>query len=119
MYMKTRVKGNRIRQMVIKHLESKGFEVAIVERTGRFIFPKDMFGLFDLVAIDEIGVSFVQVSTNTPHTHKNFVEFIKKYPHMSGDIFQFVWIDNKGFNIFQYTIDNYEEVGKYVKVNTI
>ena len=83
----SRAKGNRSRLKVISMLEGCGWNVAVVERTGRFIRIKDMFELFDLVAITEYvhyaSPLFVQVATNTPHTHKKFKEFAEKYSHMA------------------------------------
>lgn len=80
MVSRARAKGNRSRRKVIELLESEGYEVAITERTGRFIFPKDMFSLFDLVCIKYAQpIKFVQVSTNKPHPHKAFKAFRNKY----------------------------------------
>ena len=39
-----RAKGNRIRLLVIRKLESDGWLVDIVEKTGRFVKVKDLFG---------------------------------------------------------------------------
>ena len=51
--MNTRAKGNRARRNAIEQLQRDGFEVAIVERTGKFIKDKDAFGIGDLLAISE------------------------------------------------------------------
>ena len=108
--MHTRVKGNIARQKVIKYMEERGFETGIVERTGRFIFPKDLFNIFDLFSCGSFNIFLIQVASNKPHTHKKFIEFIKKHPCLDGDVFQFVWKDRKGFKIFQYHINDYNEV---------
>jgi hypothetical protein len=101
----SRAKGNRARRKSIELLEGCGYKVAIVERTGKFIKIKDMFGLFDLVAIlhpekyrDE--VQFVQVTCNKPHSHKAYKQFSKDYPHI--DVVQHVWMDGGKLKYFDY-----------------
>mgnify|MGYP001562519195 CR=1 FL=1 len=97
--MKTRVKGNRIRRKCIEYLEKTGWLVDVVEKTGKFVKVKDLFGLFDLIAIKEGAVIFIQVTSNTPHNHHKLKEFRKKH---SIFIEQFVWKDRKGFDIYLY-----------------
>ena len=104
-----RIKGNRARRRCIEYLESKGWKVGIVERTGKFIKEKDLFGLFDLVAVKEtMSAMFIQVASNKPHTHKKLSQFKIKFYNQS--IRQYVWIDNKGFNVYVYLSD-----GKWIK----
>ena len=105
----TRAKGNRNRRKTITALEKDGYKVAVVERTGRFIKEKDMFGLFDLLAINEYGqIKFVQVSTNKPHTHKPFKEFRNKYGKTynvfipSHHIEQWCWLDGNKLKKWNY-----------------
>lgn len=102
MVSKARAKGNKNRRKTINQLEEEGFLVAIVERTGRFIFPKDMFGLFDLVAINKSSIIFVQVSTNRPHSHKSYKLFRKEIPDFIR-VEQWCWYDKeKTPKIFKY-----------------
>jgi hypothetical protein len=101
----SRAKGNRNRRKTIEALEKAGWEVAIIERTGRFIFPKDAFGLFDLLAVKYAEMPIlVQVSTNKPHTHKAYKAFRAKHdPHvMHLRIEQWCWLDRKGVKKWQY-----------------
>lgn len=94
----TRAKGNRNRRKIIDLLEKQGYRVAIVERTGRFIKEKDMFGLFDLVAINKYGdIKFVQVATNKPHSHKAFKQFRNDYNQSQSD-----WHEYIPYSIEQY-----------------
>ena len=98
----TRNKGNRARRKAIQTLESDGFTVAVVERTGKFIKDKDAFGVGDLLAIQS-GFSplLVQVTCNKPHTHKAYKEFSKQFfPKVQ--LIQMVWVDGKGFRNFIY-----------------
>jgi hypothetical protein len=106
----SRNKGSRIRRLCINLLEEQGFSVAVVERTGRFIQQKDAFGVGDLLAINKYRDKpvLIQVTTNKPHTHLLYSEFSKNYAHII-DLYQYVWIDRKGFKIYHYL-----KSGKYV-----
>lgn len=95
-----RAKGNRVRRFVIDFLEKQGYIVAIVERTGRFIFPKDMFGLFDLISLKNDDIKFIQVTCNKPHSHKRLQNFSEQYSSIA--IEQWVWVDRKGFDVYSY-----------------
>lgn len=106
-----RQKGYRTQYKLIKELEAQGFEVGVVERTGRFIKVKDMFGLFDLVAIHPTkGIHLIQVTTNRPHTHKKFQEFSKKYPEPKVAYRQCVWESYKGWKEYVYIEGKKKEV---------
>ena len=109
-----RNKGNRIQRKLITYLESKGWIVSKAEVGGKFVKQKDMFGLFDLVAIKPGTVLFVQVTCNRPHTHKNFQSFSNKYANDSIWIEQYVYMDYKGFNKFIYYPLNYKTKEKVV-----
>lgn len=98
-----RAKGLRNQKKIIDELENDGWLVAVVERTGRFIKVKDMFGLFDLVAIKKHKVKFIQASTNVPHTHKHLLSFAIQFAHKNLEIIQFTWFDRRGFKVFNYT----------------
>lgn len=108
--MKTRTKGNRNQRKAITELEEKGYLVSKVELGGKFTTQKDLFGLFDLVAIAPNGkVYFIQITTNRPHTHKDYVAFVKRYKP-SAVIEQWVWFDRKGWKKFLYLKDKYKVV---------
>lgn len=101
--MNTRRKGNRGQLELIKHLESKGFIVDKVEKTGRFTESKDMFGLFDLVAIKAHCIYFIQVTHNNHHTHKRLIEWV----NLNGEnvmVVQMVKYDYKGWKRFDYSL---------------
>jgi len=117
--MKTRVKGNRNVNKCVKLLSAEGYYVDKVEKTGRFIKVKDLFGIFDLVCLKRVGddtkIMFVQVTSNVPHTHKNFVDFAERFGSKHLIIAQYVWIDRKGFKIFNYN-NGKKLVDKGVKI---
>lgn len=105
--MNTRAKGNRARLKVIRAYEKAGYVVAVVERTGRFIKQKDMFGLFDLVALHELhGYSFIQITSTKPHSHNLFSDFASKYYLCNGfvEIVQYVSKGRNKFDIYRYKV---------------
>lgn len=83
-------------------LEEEGYKVAIVERTGRFIFPKDAFGLFDLLALGGMETRLIQVSTNKPHPHKAFKKFREQNPYCPVIFEQYCWIDGGKLKRWEY-----------------
>jgi len=109
--MKTRRKGNRNRLEVIEWLQQKGIKertnlnVAIIERTGRFVTPKDAYGLFDLMAIDDdCNLYLIQCATNKPHTHHLLAAFKMRYKKFI--IKQYVSYDREDeFKVFDYKSD--------------
>lgn len=104
----TRAKGNRNQLKVIKYLEREGFLVDKVEKHGKFVKQKDMFGLFDLVAIRKGNILLVQVTCNRNHPHKKFQEFSNMYANESIYIEQYIWMDYKGFVQYIYYPNNYK-----------
>lgn len=100
--MKTKTKGNRIQLKLIKELEKLGYTVGKVENGGKFTKVKDLFGLFDLVAIGKNDVCFIQVTCNRPHTHKRYLDFSIKHDFSRVEFLQYVWYDRKGWVIFIY-----------------
>ena len=100
---KTRAKGNIIQARCMKHLREQGWIVSKAEVGGKFVKEKDMFGLFDLVAIHKkFGVSFIQVTCNVPHTHKRYDAFAKVYLRKNIHVCQWVWYDFRGWKKFTY-----------------
>ena len=98
----TRAKGGRVQRQAISYLEKKGWHVAKVEVGGRFEKNKDMFGLYDLCCVRRNKCLFVQVTTNRPHTHKDYHAFSIKHQIPGVAIIQMVWYDRKGWKIFTY-----------------
>jgi hypothetical protein len=91
--MNKKRKGSRNVAIVVAALVNKGWVVADIERKGRFIKHKDAFGLFDLVAVKQGEVYFVQVTSTRPHTHKPYISWAVKN-HLV--VCQFVVINKKG-----------------------
>jgi len=99
----TNSKGWRSRNKCIKWLESIGFSVAIIERTGRFVTPKDAFGLFDILAVYKNHTLLIQVASNKPHTHHKLQEFANKFGGSNLFIVQYVWEDHNGQKVYLYS----------------
>jgi len=97
----TRRKGNRTRLEIIKHLIKNGYQVAIVERTGKFIKEKDAFGFVDLIAVNEKEMKLIQAKTNNKGKAEwlKMVEFLRNHPIsvLSCEIWN--KIDRKGFEV--------------------
>ena len=104
-----RQKGNRVQLKLINYLKSQSWLVSKAEVGGKFVKEKDMFGLFDLVCIKPCTILLVQVTCNTPHTHRKYQEFSNKYANESIWIEQYVWIDYKGFKRYIYYPNNIKE----------
>ena len=100
--MKTRVKGNRIQLKAINELTIQGWLVGKTERTGKFIKIKDLFGLADLIAIKPNKVKFVQCTCNRPHTHLPYKVFALQYCGSCIQLEQWVWVDRKGWLLYEY-----------------
>lgn len=100
--MNRKGKGQRTQRELVLKLESDGWKVAVVERGGKFVKEKDMFGLFDLVAIKGKTSQFIQVTCNRPHTHRDYNEFAEKHAAPNRKIVQYVKYDRKGFKRFEY-----------------
>jgi len=99
----THTKGNRLKLEAIKDYESNGYIVSNSERTGKFIKQKDIFGLFDFIAMKEYDIRFVQVTSNKPHSHKKYLDFSIKYPPMINVHYvQGVHHDRKGWVWYTY-----------------
>lgn len=97
-----RRKGNRSRLKAIKQLEEMGWLVDVVEKTSKWAKEKDLFSLFDLIAIQRGTIKLIQISTNKNHPHKAFSEFNEKYGNNNLSIEQWIYKDRKGFTKKEY-----------------
>ena len=80
-----KAKGNRsIKKCLLKLIED-GWNPVNVEKTGRFLKIKDLYGLWDVMALkrDFNRIKLIQVKTNKKPIKsemKKFYEFQKIYP---------------------------------------
>ena len=78
--VKTRAKGYRTVQKCKFWLEERGYLVDDVEKSGKFRRDKDLFNLFDLVAVHRHKpVMFIQCKTNKPGGLTKYKIFSRKY----------------------------------------
>lgn len=60
----------RARELKVKHwLEAQGYDVQIAPTPSRWARQTDMFGLWDLIAVNEKEILAVQVKMNKNHTY--------------------------------------------------
>jgi len=111
--IKTRKKGLRIQLKAIKELESEGWLVGRVERVGKHIKTKDLFGLWDLVSLNPHQIKFIQIRCNQAHTHKKYQSFAVQYCREGLQLEQWVWIDRTGWIKYTYLSD-----GSYTKTKS-
>jgi len=64
MLMSTRTKGRGNEMKAKKILEAAGYEVQLTSMGTKYNKQTDMFGLWDLIAVDSNSVRFIQVKTN-------------------------------------------------------
>lgn len=91
--MNNRAKGKRSVNKTLQYLGKQGYITAQVEKTGRFIKDKDMFGFADIVAISSIDTLFVQVKSNKADINylKNAINDLPRPPHVKWLVF--IWVD--------------------------
>jgi hypothetical protein len=107
-------KGWKNRKKIIDFFECNGYSVDVVEKTNRFASPKDMYGLFDIICIKDKEVIFVQVSTNTPHSHHLLCDFSKKHASNILKIEQYTIKDKKRNEVRVVKKFQYLEDGTYL-----
>ena len=118
-------KGRRTVRKAISHLENNGYIVDEVELGGKFRESRDLFAGycvrcfvkncnhhnahrfegFDLIALKEREVCFVQVKTNKPPTQKNYKAFAKKFADTVIKVVSMTWYDRKGWVIHNFNCD--------------
>lgn len=103
--MGRRKKGLKTKRKAKKFYEEIGWTVDDVEASYRYAKSKDLFGLFDLIAIKERSIVFIQVKTNRPATQKEYKKWAKE--HCCENIYceVYTWYDNNGPRIQHYRED--------------
>lgn len=100
--MKTKAKGNRIVRKAKTELKKIYDLLGNVESSNIYAKEKDLFKLFDLCCIRPGNVLFIQITTNTPHTHYKFQEFVDRFGNEHVWISQAVWKDYIGWDVYHY-----------------
>lgn len=101
----SRAKGNRTRNKCIRFYSKKDWDVEIVEKTGRYVKIKDLYGLFDLIAIKGTTIAFIQVKTNKPAVQQPYIDWAKEHCCENIKCICWTWYDHKGPRIQEYMQD--------------
>jgi len=106
MTSKSRAKGYRTVAKGRELLLAQGYIGANLEKTGKFVKDKDLFGLWDYLFIKEKEHLFIQFKTNLGVGVKKPQKWLRPYlafgkAHGSETVRYEVWIhhDNKGFKV--------------------
>jgi len=94
--MNVRQKGQRSVRKCLNDLKFDKWQCEGVERVGRFVKEKDLFGLWDVMAIKRHRTKLIQVKTNKKPPFDKFMTFQKAYPQFQCEVW--VWKDRKGFD---------------------
>lgn len=114
--MSSRQKGGRSRRKVQRYLEKLGYLVSNVEKSGsRYLKERDLFALsqdgefsdkgFDLIALGDGNVVFVQVKSNKPAVKSFYESFSKMYCDGYIEVLVATVIDYKGIRLQWYEPD--------------
>jgi len=97
MMVNTYQKGARTVKKGRDILRDRGWITADVELKGKYIKTKDLFGLFDVMAIKPGRTKLIQFKTNRMPVMKEYIKFKKKYIQFEVEVW--CWMDRKGWKI--------------------
>ena len=96
----TREKGQRIERKAKKSLEKNNYKVHKAYMGGKYRKNRDIFNLFDLIAVKEDRIKFIQVKANQARGQKEIKEQSDFIPQADFiDIELWVWMDRVGWRI--------------------
>lgn len=105
-------KGGRSRRKCEAYLRSLGYLVANVEKGGKWTAEKDLFALsqgddhsdkgFDLIALGNESILFVQVKTNKPAGRSFYEDFARQYADGYTEVVVMTVEDYKGIRCQWY-----------------
>lgn len=101
----SKAKGNRNKRKCAEFYREKGWIVEDVENNSRFAIRKDLFNLFDLLAIKEGVVMFIQVKSNRPPTQKPYGKWAMINCNEHIRCICWTWYDYQGPRIQEYMGD--------------
>ena len=108
MTRKNKQKGYRTVSKGKKLLVSQGYIYTNLEKSGRFVKEKDLFGLWDALFIRGKVHLFVQFKTNASFGVRKprkwlipYIEFGRVHGSSLVRYEVWNWIDNKGFEIYK------------------
>lgn len=74
-----RLKGYRTVSLIKQVLVSQGYIVTNLEKTGKFVKEKDLWGLWDLLALNGKVHLFIQAKTNIALGKKKLCKWTQSY----------------------------------------
>tara|TARA_Y100001937_G_scaffold41376_1_gene58669 strand:+ start:699 stop:1136 length:438 start_codon:yes stop_codon:yes gene_type:complete len=125
MRMSAKAKGRRTTVKAMTYLRELGMIVDEVELGGKYRESKDLFSNlctkcweikcnhvleetfsgFDLIALHDNQVLFVQVKTNKPPLQKSYKLFAQKFATQYIRVLAMTWYDRKGWVIHEFKRD--------------
>jgi hypothetical protein len=107
-----RAKGNRTQRKVIEYFQDQGWIVDTVEKKGKFVKFKDLFGDalekeyrdrgFDIIGVKPNCTMYCQIKTNTPSTQSFYKQFAKRFAGDNVLVCVATWYDHKGLRLQWY-----------------
>lgn len=101
----SRRKGARVKRKCKEYFEEEGWIVGDVEKSSRYIKNKDLFNLFDLIAVKGKTIRFIQVKTNKPPTQKEYKEWAQKHCSCHVECVAATWYDYQNWRFQNYKED--------------
>lgn len=111
----SRAKGRKTVRKGKEILESLGWIFGELERRGKFITEKDLFGLFDNCAVKNKTWLFIQFKTNRMPRLDEYIAFAKRHASEHVHIEIWVWYDRKGFKITRIDEDGNTTTRRNIK----
>ena len=97
-----KAKGSRVELKAKRQLEADGWIVEKVKYGGKFNKTVDFFGKWDLLALKDSKIMFVQCKCNRKPTMKPYQEFKKRYDWLNLIKMEvWVWYDRVGFDYIE------------------
>lgn len=103
--MSNRAKGARTKRKCKEFYEDRGWQVGDVEKSQKYAKTRDLFDLFDLIAIKGRTVKFIQVKTNKPATQKPYREWAKEHCSNRVECTVATWYDYQDWRLQNYLKD--------------
>jgi hypothetical protein len=96
--MNTYLKGLRTLRKCRDELEKEGWLTAKVENSSKY-GKKDLFGLFDAIAIRPNRTKLIQCKTNNKPPMRQFYKWQELFPQFEVEVW--IWKDYKGFKVIK------------------
>lgn len=103
----TKEKGNRNERKAVDRLETQGYKT---ERPVETRYNRtDFFNLFDIIAVKEDSIKFIQVKSNQARGQREIAKKSTFVPSFV-DVEMWVWHDREGWRIKQLQDDGWKTI---------